>query len=167
MTSHRSPQHPDSKALDAQVPFLLRPPCSAEGEWEGREDAGGCGPLWLLGLLFAVCEVIRHIHSEQEEVLLRGTDPRVDSPKESSPLPTSGIAPGTEKAKHAEIHIQMPCPGSWGIAVSTVSICPLGLVTCTWASSADNRLLGWEGEEELEPPCGPEVPLADNGGRDC
>lgn len=67
VTSHRSPQHPDSKALDAQVPFLLRPPCSAEGEWEGREDAGGCGPLWPLGLLFAVCEVIRHIHSEQEE----------------------------------------------------------------------------------------------------
>lgn len=71
-----------------------------------------------------------------------------------------------EKAKHAEFRIQTPCPGSLGISVSTVSTRPLGLVTCTWASSADNRLLVWEGEEELEPPCGPEVPLADNGGRD-
>lgn len=61
----------------------------------------------------------------------------------------------------------MPCPGSSDISVSTVSNRPLSLVTCTWASSADNRLLGWGGvKEELEPPCGPEVPLADNGGRD-
>lgn len=60
----------------------------------------------------------------------------------------------------------MPCPGSSDISVSTVSNRPLGPVTCTWVSSADNRLLGWGVKEELEPPCGPEVPLADNGGRD-
>lgn len=51
-------------------------------------------------------------------------------------------------------------PGSLGIGVSTVSIRPLGPVTRTSASSADNRLLGWEAEEELEPPCRPEVSLA-------
>ena len=95
-----------------------------------------------------------------------GHRPKMHSPQGPSPFPTYGTAPGTEKAKHAEIHVQMPCTGSLGIGVSTVSIRPLGLVTCTWASSADNRLLGWEGEEEQEPPCGPEVPLADNGGRD-
>lgn len=92
------------------------------GKWRG------CWVPWpvlALGvLLFAVCEVIRHIHSEQGGILLQATDPGVDSPEGSSPLPASGIVPGTEKAKHAEIHIQMPCPGSLGIGVSTVSTVP-------------------------------------------
>lgn len=85
--------------------------------------------LWLLlalGLLiFAVWEVVGHIHTEKEGILLQATDPRVESPEGSSPLP------GTERAKHAEMHVQVPCPGSSGIGVSTVSIRPLGPVTCT------------------------------------
>lgn len=39
-------------------------------------------------------------------------------------------------------------PGSLCISESTVSVGLLGSVTCTWVSSTDNRLLGWEGEEE-------------------
>lgn len=44
-------------------------------------------------LIFAVWEVIRHIHAEQERILLQAIDPRVESPKGSSPHPTSGTAP--------------------------------------------------------------------------
>lgn len=98
----------------------------------------GCWGLWplvALGLLtFALWEVMRHIHTEQEWSPLQAIDPRMERPKGSSPLPTSGIAPGAQRAKCVEIHVLIPCPGSSGITVSTVSIRPQGLITCTWAS---------------------------------
>ena len=71
----------------------------------------GLWPLLALGILiFAVWEVVRHIHTEQEGILLQATDPRVESPKGSSPLPTSGAAPGIESQMCRD-----PCPDalSW------------------------------------------------------
>lgn len=98
----------------------------------------GCWGLWpllaLSLLIFALCEVLTHIRTEQEWIPLQAIAPKVERPKGSSPLPTSETTLGKERAKHAGIHVQMPCPGSSGIGVSTVSIPPLGLVTCTWAS---------------------------------
>lgn len=80
----------------------------------------------------------------------------------SSRLPASGTVSGTETAKRAET--QVWATGSLCICVSTESVSPLGAVTCTGASSADNRLLGWGRGGR----CGslPMGPMADNEGRD-
>lgn len=89
--------------------------------------------------------------------------PKSGAPKRSLPLPAPGMAPGTGTAKCTETQM---ASGSLCVCVSTVSSSPLGSVTWAGASSADNRLQGWEGVEMLEPPHGPRVPLADNEGRD-
>lgn len=82
-----------------------------------------------------------------------------------SPLLASGTGSGTETVKRAETQVR--AAGSLCLCVSTESVSPLGSVTCTGASSADNRLLGWgRGGEMWEPPYGPQVSMADNEGRD-
>ena len=131
------------------------------GRWRG---CWGLWPLLALGpLIFAVWEVAKHIHIEQEGILLQATDLRVqvftpsnfgDSPRDRDPS--------------LQTRVHMPCPawvlGHRCVLCVSVSVGPLGPVTRTSASSADNRLLGWEAEEELEPPCGPEASLATMGG---
>lgn len=142
------PPTPRSKSTKHPGTFPLWLPCCA-GEWEG----GGSPELSLPSRgRGKVCSHRVGVNSLNPEL------------KIFLSLPTSGIAPGTGTAKCAET--QMPASGSLGVCMSTVSIGPLGSVTCTGASSADNRSLGWEGEEVQEPPYGLQIPLADNEGRD-
>lgn len=85
----------------------------------------GLWPLHVWVFLFLLSgRVAKHIHIEQEGILLQAIDLRV----EVFTLPTSGQALGP-RPKHAEVASRCPAlPGSLVIGVSTVSISPLGPV---------------------------------------
>lgn len=94
--------------------------------WRG---CWGLWPLLALGLLiFAVWEVAKHIHIEQEGILLQAIDLRV----EVFTPPNFWDSPWDRDPNVQRFASRCPVlPGSLGIGVSTVSIRPLGPVTCT------------------------------------
>ena len=92
------------------------------------ERCWGLWPLLALGLLiFAVWEVAKHIHIEQEGILLQAIDLRVEVF-----TPTSGTGPGTKTQTRRDSRPDaLSCLGPWS------SVCPL----CPFVPWAQSRVL--------------------------
>lgn len=96
---------------------------------------GGWG-LWPFSaldlLLFAVCEVIRHIHREQERILLQATDPRCTAHRGLHPSLLLGQPLGQRKPNTPRSMSRCPILGPWAL------VCPL----CPFVPWAWSRVLG-------------------------